>query len=110
MKHLQAMTFGSVGAFWRYRIDHLCMATSESSVQHEELVQEVLKKCVMGESECVMGYFEDTEERIQCGYTKDHSAEKCFFRSTSLQSIKEAYRLMYCLVWMQPFDVSCYIK
>ncbi len=37
-------------------VDHLCMATSEFSVQHDELVQELLNKCVMGYSMCAIGY------------------------------------------------------
>lgn len=31
-------------------VDHLSMATSEFSVQHEDLVQEVLEKCVSWEN------------------------------------------------------------
>lgn len=87
-------------------VDCFCTATLVS-VGLEEPVQEVSE-------ECVVGYFENDEKTIQRGYTKaipakDHSAGKCF-QSTRLRSVKEAYYLMHLVVWMQPFDVSCYIK
>lgn len=80
---------------------------SFSVFQHGELLKEALE-------ECVMEYFErcwkeDSVRQHKNNSTKSHLAAKCF-QSTSLRSIKRGPSVDVSCVWMQPFDVSCYIK
>lgn len=53
--------------------------------------------------ECVMGYFEDVEEKIQYGYTKAIPQKNPFsselFSKYQSPINKRAYQLIYCIVW-----------
>lgn len=74
------------------------MLTNLITAEPEELLEECVTRC-----------FEDVEEIIHQRYTKatpHYSAGKCFHSARSV----EAFQLTYYFVWIQPFDVSCYIK